>query len=534
VAALGVADTPTAKEGIVRYIGLDIGTTTVSAVALAADGTPLQSRTVPNDADAHVPAAGAHHRQDPERIEQLCREALAAVGAPPAGGAGGPGGPGGGGTPREPIGGIGLTGQMHGIVYLDRHGRPVSPLYTWRDGSGDLPLPGDGGTYAARLAALTGHSVPTGYGLATHFYLSLTGGVPAEATGFATIGDYIGARLAGLDRPRSHPSLAASLGLFDPAAGGFDLAAFAAAGLDPAMAPRVDASETPIGEWEGIPITPALGDNQASFLGAMRTDTRALVNVGTGAQVSALTGPGGAGPMTATGAAAVAAAGLEYRPFLGREGLLVGSSLCGGSAYALLHDLFAEVIRVAGGTVPPDLYERLNAAAEAGLASPARVVVDTRLQGTRLDPGLTGGVTGLRPATLTVAALAAGVLRGIVTELHDFYGGMARLGLAGGGQGGGEAGGRPGGDDGGEGGGEAGEAGSVRIVGSGNAVRLNAALRQAIREQFGPGLAIPAHTEEAAFGAALFAMLVTGHARDRADLDPMIRYLADPDPDAAA
>ena len=28
---------------------------------------------------------------------------------------------------------IGLTGQMHGIVYLDRNGKSVSPLYTWQD-----------------------------------------------------------------------------------------------------------------------------------------------------------------------------------------------------------------------------------------------------------------------------------------------------------------------------------------------------------------------------------------------------------------
>lgn len=26
---------------------------------------------------------------------------------------------------------IGLTGQMHGIVYIDKNGKCVSPLYTW-------------------------------------------------------------------------------------------------------------------------------------------------------------------------------------------------------------------------------------------------------------------------------------------------------------------------------------------------------------------------------------------------------------------
>ena len=31
---------------------------------------------------------------------------------------------------------IGLTGQMHGILYVDQTGNCVSPLYTWQDGRG--------------------------------------------------------------------------------------------------------------------------------------------------------------------------------------------------------------------------------------------------------------------------------------------------------------------------------------------------------------------------------------------------------------
>ena len=31
---------------------------------------------------------------------------------------------------------IGLTGQMHGIVYIDKEGTCVSPLYTWQDARG--------------------------------------------------------------------------------------------------------------------------------------------------------------------------------------------------------------------------------------------------------------------------------------------------------------------------------------------------------------------------------------------------------------
>ena len=39
---------------------------------------------------------------------------------------------------QEDIVSIGVTGQMHGIVYVDENGVAVSPLYTWQDGRGDL------------------------------------------------------------------------------------------------------------------------------------------------------------------------------------------------------------------------------------------------------------------------------------------------------------------------------------------------------------------------------------------------------------
>ena len=58
------------------------------------------------------------------------------------------------------------------------------------------------------------------------------------------------------------------------------------------------------------------------------------------------------------------------------------------------------------------------------------------------------------------------------------------------------------------------------LVVSGNAVRKNPVLRQILAETFGLPLQIPAHTEEAAFGAALFA--ARGAGAD--DLRHCIKY----------
>lgn len=67
------------------------------------------------------------------------------------------------------IKGIGLSGQMHGILYVDAEGLAVSPLYTWQDMRGSL-LYKDGISYAAYLSGQTGFPLSTGFGLVTHYY----------------------------------------------------------------------------------------------------------------------------------------------------------------------------------------------------------------------------------------------------------------------------------------------------------------------------------------------------------------------------
>lgn len=62
------------------------------------------------------------------------------------------------------------------------------------------------------------------------------------------------------------------------------------------------------------------------------------------------------------------------------------------------------------------------------------------------------------------------------------------------------------------------------LTGSGNAIRKNPALRQAFELLFGMPLYIPAHNEEAAFGAALYAMAASGLASSLRAAQALIRY----------
>lgn len=158
-------------------IGIDIGTTTLSAVALNALGEVLEAVTLPNGAD--IPDTRPWARlQDAEvilekatgLIDRLCDR-------------------------HAPVGAIGLDGQMHGMLYVDREGLAASPLATWEDGRGEAPL-GEG-TYASELYRLTGCRMATGFGMTTHFWNAQNGEVPQNASKLCTIADYVAMRLSG-------------------------------------------------------------------------------------------------------------------------------------------------------------------------------------------------------------------------------------------------------------------------------------------------------------------------------------------------
>ncbi|ANS74577.1 hypothetical protein AWM70_08245 [Paenibacillus yonginensis] len=136
------------------YIGIDIGTTTITGLIYDLNRREVVHRITANQASASLQGQENGERlQDSNAIyrqsERILKELLG----------------------LEPeIEGIGLTGQMHGIVYMNEFGDAVSPLYTWQDGRGAQLVPGENRTYAERISELTGYRVAPGYGLVTHVY----------------------------------------------------------------------------------------------------------------------------------------------------------------------------------------------------------------------------------------------------------------------------------------------------------------------------------------------------------------------------
>jgi xylulokinase len=92
-------------------VGLDVGTTAVKALAVADDGEVLARREV--EYPLSTPRPG-WSEQDPEDWWRATEQALAALDV------------------RE-VAGIGLSGQMHGLVALDAADRVIRPAILWND-----------------------------------------------------------------------------------------------------------------------------------------------------------------------------------------------------------------------------------------------------------------------------------------------------------------------------------------------------------------------------------------------------------------
>ena len=139
-----------------KLIGIDIGTSTICGVLY--DTATGRSESLSKANDTWLNTIHPWERmQDANRIVDIVKQLIDDL--MPADGH---------------VAGIGFTGQMHGIVYLDGAGHAVSPLYTWQDGRAGLDYK-EGKSYATWMREVTGMNVSAGYGLATHFYNGMPG-----------------------------------------------------------------------------------------------------------------------------------------------------------------------------------------------------------------------------------------------------------------------------------------------------------------------------------------------------------------------
>lgn len=454
-------------------LGLDIGTTTITALAIRPpDATVAAVETRPTP--SRLPAAAGRFEWDAEAIAAAAESCLAAVVRRAAG------------NDRD-VAALGVTGQQHGVVVVDASLRPLTPFINWQDRRGDEPgraghsVLGDAvdrlGPEAWRRA---GCSLATGHlGLTLH-WMQLTGVLPAGTA--VSIMEFVTARLAGI-QPVTEPTCAAASGLFDVHTRRWDEAAIERLSLPAGLFPEVREATTVVGRvapataartgiQAGVPLTAPLGDQQAGFVGSVADRRRsAHLNVGTGAQVSAYVDTCDFSPP------------LELRPFPVAGNLLTGAVLCGGWSYQLLEAFCRSVGRdVLGVTADVPVYERLTALAGSVPAGAEGVVCEPLFSGTRADPARRGSWCGLSANTFTPAHLARALLEGMARE-YACHLSVIRKAMP-----------EP----------------PERIVAAGNGLRENAVLQDAVATAAGLPLVLQRRREEAALGAALAAAVGAG------------------------
>ena len=308
------------------------------------------------------------------------------------------------------IKGIGLSGQMHGILYVNAEGEAVSPLYTWQDMRGSL-LYKDGMSYAAYLSKQTGFPLSTGFGLVTHYYNKVNSLVPQNAVKLCTIMDYTAMRLTGKCEPLVDCSNAASLGFFDKEKLAFDKEALWNVGIDNSILPEIGKAFSRVGHYENISVYTAIGDNQASFLGSIRDIRHSIhITVGTSSQISVYSDDYVNVPL------------LDTRPLPGGGYILVGAALCGGCSFSLLKKFFSETIKLYTGEEmdDTDLY-KIMVSVPYKEVQEDDIRVETLFGGTRSHPEKRGKIMNISCLNWHPENLIRGFLEGMSQELYDFY-----------------------------------------------------------------------------------------------------------------
>jgi xylulokinase len=227
-------------------IGLDVGTSAVKALAVGEDGAILARSEVSYPLSTPRPGWS---EQDPEDWWRATEQALAQLGV------------------DEPAG-IGLSGQMHGLVALDAGDRVIRPAILWNDGRTAAECAEiEERVGLERLIGLTGNRALTGFTAPKLLWLRRH-----EPEAYGRIArimlpkDYVRLRLCGehaIDMADASGTL-----LLDVARRRWSDEVLGALELDPAWLPRLLESPEVSGvTGDGVPVAAGAGDQAAGALG---------------------------------------------------------------------------------------------------------------------------------------------------------------------------------------------------------------------------------------------------------------------------
>ncbi len=394
------------------FLGLDIGTSSVKSILVSVGGDVAAVATASLSLDTPHPGWA---EQDPEAWWEASRAAIRDVRAR---------------QPGARIAAVGISGQMHSSVFLDKKGDVIRPALLWCDGRTtaecrEIEARAGGEAHLREWvcnAALEGFTLPKVLWLRNH--------EPAAFARLATVllaKDFVRLRLTGT--LATEPSDASGTLMFDPAHMRWSREILDAVALPQSLLPAVGGSSEVLGRvtaaaaaLTGLPPgTPVVGGGADNACGAAGVGAiaqgEAVSSWGTSGTVLAPTTEPRVDPKLRAHTFCHVAPGVWY---------VIGVVLSAGGAFAWYRDQCAREL-------PEDRRDDLLVAEAASVPPGADgVTFLPYLQGERTphrDASLRAAFTGLSLAH-SRAHMTRAVLEGVCFALRDSVSILQELGLA--------------------------------------------------------------------------------------------------------
>ena len=399
------------------FLGIDLGTSHLKLQVMDERAAPVAEASMPISTSALHPGWA---EQDPaqwwEALVAACRQLFS-----------------GGKIEADSIAAIGVTGQMHGAVFLDSGGDALRDCLIWADARAVEQVERIGETLpTGDLIRITGNAPNTGFTAPKVLWVQQhEPDIYARTRWILLPKDYLRYRLTGTIA--TDVTDASATLMFDLARRDWSPDLLRAMGIERGLLPDVHESSEIVGAVspaaarltglpDGRPVVAGGGDAECAALGLGITGSRSdlgvmLSNIGTAAQVFAVTD----GPVVDLQGRVHSLCHVTPNRWH-----VMGAILSGGLALSWLLD----VLTPPGGE-PPD-YDTI--AAEASLVAPGSdgLIFLPYLLGERtphMDPQATAGFFGLR-LHHTRAHMARAVMEGVAFALRDGLEVMRELGIA--------------------------------------------------------------------------------------------------------
>ena len=237
-----------------RYLGLDIGTTSIKAAVFAKDGTRLALRSV--DYTLDTDSATGYIEFDPEKYVKMCKDVIADLTAE-----------------CGKIDALSIDTQGETIIFTDANGAPVHPAIVWLDNRATEEADEIKAKFGNKLVyEVTGQpEITAGWPASKILWMKKNKPeVFAKTEKIFMLEDYIMYSLSG--NFVTEPTIQSSTIYYDVVNGKWWNEMLDFIGITADKLPKVVKSAELVGEYEGIKVVSGMLDQIAGTLGAGVTD----------------------------------------------------------------------------------------------------------------------------------------------------------------------------------------------------------------------------------------------------------------------